>query len=231
MPYWKRPVVWLSEDAGKIAAACMLHIVGGEPGQLRLYAPGMAEAGQDIMLVLRPEDVYGNPASGAVGELELRLDGDPLPVRRRPVPNASKEQAIVIPHHTGHAGNFCDWKDHDADCERLVEIYQARGSYECETAENPLPERRGKGPVPASFVRRALALGWRVGFTAGGDDHMGHSGTDRCHAGLMAVQAEACMREAIWDALWNRRVTATSGPQGKGARVEVSGTERLRGGA
>ncbi len=42
-----------------------------------------------------------------------------------------KEKAIVIPHHTAHGGNFCDWKDHDEEKERLIEIYQQRGSYEC----------------------------------------------------------------------------------------------------
>ncbi|MCK4283454.1 MAG: DUF3604 domain-containing protein [Candidatus Brocadiae bacterium] len=131
------------------------------------------------------------------------------------------ETAIVIPHHTGHAGNFCDWKDHAPERERLVEIYQTRGSYETSEEEgNPVPERAATPPVPTGYVCRALAMGWRVGFTAGGDDHAGHAGTefpadrpDRYKAGLMAVEAEARTRPAIWRALWNRRVVATTGPR------------------
>ena len=130
------------------------------------------------------------------------------------------ETAMVIPHHTGHAGNFCDWKDHDPTPERLVEIYQIRGSYETSAeAGNPVPEACGAEPIADGYVSRALALGWRVGFTAGGDDHLGHAGTefpgghDGYKAGLMAVEADACTRDAIWDALWNRRVVATTGPR------------------
>jgi len=131
------------------------------------------------------------------------------------------ETAIVIPHHTGHNGNFCDWKDHDAEHERLVEIHQVRGSYECSEQEgNALPEREGQ-PYTDGYVRRALALGWRVGFTAGGDDHVGHAGTDwptdygqsGYYAGLMCVLAEQNTRRALWEAMWNRRVIATSGPR------------------
>jgi len=129
------------------------------------------------------------------------------------------EEALVIPHHTGHSGNFCDWKDHDAERERLVEIYQFRGSYECAPEHNPVPERRGSPPYEPGYVRRALRLGWRVGFTAGGDDHVGHAGTEypihwedsAYKAGLTCVLAEEMTRKALWEALRARRVVATTG--------------------
>lgn len=129
------------------------------------------------------------------------------------------EQAIVIPHHPGHRGNFCDWKDHGAEFERLVEIFQLRGSYECSAEDgNPVPETDAvDGPYEDGFVRRALELGWRVGFTAGGDDHAGLWGTEAPFSrhgykqGLMCVQADAVTREAIWDGLYSRRVVATTG--------------------
>jgi len=130
------------------------------------------------------------------------------------------EKALVIPHHPGHSGNFCDWKDHDPVPERLAEIFQVRGSYECSEEDgNPVPECGDTPPIPEGYVSRALALGWRVGFTAGGDDHAGHAGTDRPRsgsrygAGLMSVQAPARTREAIWEGMWNRQVVATTGPR------------------
>lgn len=128
------------------------------------------------------------------------------------------EKAIVIPHHTGHGGNFCDWKDHSPEHERLVEIYQVRGSYECAPEDgNPVPERSSSvPPYPNGYVRNALGLGWRVGFTGGGDDHHGHWGTehrgqDGHMQGLMSVQAPERTREAIFEALYNRRTVATTG--------------------
>ena len=130
------------------------------------------------------------------------------------------ETAIVIPHHTGHFGNFCDFKDHDPVHERLIEIFQLRGSYE-RPDDNPVPEHCDQPTKSCGYVSRALAMGWRVGFTAGGDDHVGHAGTDfpvpagetRYKAGLMAVLAADRTRQAVWDAMWNRRVVATTGPR------------------
>jgi hypothetical protein len=64
-------------------------------------------------------------------------------------------------------------------------------------------------------VREALALGWRVGFTAGGDDHCGKWGTEgligNYKQGLMCVEAHECCREAIFAAMYERRVVATTG--------------------
>ncbi|MCX7706236.1 MAG: DUF3604 domain-containing protein, partial [bacterium] len=91
-----------------------------------------------------------------------------------------KEKAIIIPHHTAHGGNFCDWKDHDIEKERLIEIYQERGSYECSAEKgNPVPECKSKWEIyEKGYVVNALLSGWRCGFTGGGDDHIGHAGTD-----------------------------------------------------
>jgi hypothetical protein len=138
----------------------------------------------------------------------------------------SGKNAVVIPHHPASDGNFCDYKDHDPEHERFIEIHQARGCYECPAEMgNPLiakPDRPDGQLFKKGFVSDALAIGWRVGFTAGGDDHRGTAGTDRpfheqdgkaIYAGSMAVLATERTREAIWDGLWNRRVIATSGPR------------------
>ncbi|MDK1031686.1 MAG: DUF3604 domain-containing protein, partial [Planctomycetia bacterium] len=69
----------------------------------------------------------------------------------------------------------------------------------------------------------ALALGRRFGFIGGGDIHDGRPG-DELHnlqpepadyrllhrQGIMAVRAKELTREAVFDALWNRRVYATT---------------------
>jgi len=140
-----------------------------------------------------------------------------------------EETALIIPHHSAEIGNHCDWKDHDEEKERLVEIYSCWGSSERSVHQgNPFPvkpagEKSGvpldAGEVPAGFVQRALELGWRVGFTGGGDDHLGHPGDDTIHdivpweykCGLMAVQTKENTRQSIWEALWNRRCYATTG--------------------
>ena len=152
----------------------------------------------------------------------------------------SDEKALVIPHHPAYTGNFCDWKGHDPKMERLVEIYSVWGCSEMAGDDgNPLPIRdprwnssallKHKGmemparPDPADeesvgFVQNALALGWRVGFTAGGDMHLSHPGDDvrkgcpptAYKAGLTGVWAAHKTRESIWNALFNRRCFAVT---------------------
>jgi len=129
----------------------------------------------------------------------------------------ANEKALVIVHHPAHGGNFCDWKDHSAEHERLVEIFQTRGSFECAPEDgNTVPERPGKvAPFATGYVRNALALGWRVGFTGGGDDHSGHWGTEfrfgPYKQGMMSVETTERSRRAIFEAMRNRRVVATTG--------------------
>jgi hypothetical protein len=140
------------------------------------------------------------------------------------------ETAIIIPHHSADVGNHCDWKDHIPEKERLVEIYSCWGNSERSVHDgNPFPVRPSgvksdaidAGEVPSGFVQRALELGWRVGFTGGGDDHVAHAGAEifigrepwLYKAGLMGGCATENTREAIWDAMWNRRVYATTGPR------------------
>ena len=154
------------------------------------------------------------------GRPMYRSDDGCFPTPKNLFAALKDETALIIPHHTANWGNHCDWKDHDPEKERLVEIYSRWGNSERAAVDgNPFPIK-GKDPnesweVPSGFVQRALALGWRVGFTAGGDDHLAHPG-DRIEggkypAGLLAVWAEANTREAIWEALWNRRCYGTTG--------------------
>ncbi len=142
-------------------------------------------------------------------------------------------RAIVIPHHPASTGNWCDYKDHDPEKERLVEIYSVWGNSERSVHDgNPYPMRYPKcartgfsdvpldsGEKPEGFVQRALAMGRRLGFTGGGDDHDGHPGDPiatgaepfRHRDGLMGVWADELTRESVFQAMYDRRTYATTG--------------------
>ena len=158
--------------------------------------------------------------------------GDVFFPRPRDLYGALSPDALVIPHHTAYVGNHCDWKDHDPRRDRLVEIYSVWGNSERSVNDgNPNPVKAGRhqreyedktedaDEVPVGFVQNALAMGWRVGFTAGGDDHRGHPGDNyrpdrgprQYTAGLTAVYAHQLTRASLWQALWNRRCYGTTG--------------------
>lgn len=148
----------------------------------------------------------------------------------------SREDALIIPHHTAYEGNFCDWSQHSPEKERLVEIYSVWGSSEMAAANgNPLPVRFGRdfNPVwvevsgqkpkiaeePVGFVQNALAKGWRTGFTGGGDMHKSHPGDDVTRGyppyvykpGLTGLWSVENTRTSIYRALKARSCYATTG--------------------
>ncbi len=105
-------------------------------------------------------------------------------------------EALVVPHV---GGRYADLAWHDPDLERVIEVYSEWGEFEW-------------------FLRDALKRGYRVGFTAGSDDHKGRpgaahpgSGSFGVYGGLTCVYAEALTREGILEALRARRCYGTSG--------------------
>ena len=155
-----------------------------------------------------------------------RSDNDKYPTPPDMFKAIENETAMVIPHHPAETGNFCDWKDHDPEKERLVEIYSVWGSSERSANQgNPFPVKgpdRAKldsGEIPKGFVQKALELGWRIGFTAGSDDHTGHPGDLVFSAsrpweyqgGLTGAYASKNDRESVWKGLWERHCYGTTG--------------------
>ena len=153
----------------------------------------------------------------------FRSDDDAYPAPPDLYRALKDEAALIMPHHSAHMGNHCDWKDHDPEKERLVEIYSLWGCSERsiedgnihpgDPVDNP---KAASGMNPLGYVQRGLEMGWRVGFTANSDDHAGHPAdlTTRGRGqtgGLTAVYAESNTREAIWDALMSRRCYGTTG--------------------
>jgi len=146
------------------------------------------------------------------------------------------KECLIIPHHTAYEGNFCDWSEHEPEKERLVEIYSVWGSSEMSAArDNPLPirnprdynpawirvsgEKPSLGEEPVGFVQNALAMGWRVGFTAGGDMHRSHPGNDLRQGyppyeytpGITGLWSSERTRESVYSGLRSRRCYATTG--------------------
>ncbi|MCD6361719.1 MAG: DUF3604 domain-containing protein [Armatimonadetes bacterium] len=121
--------------------------------------------------------------------------------------------AMMILHQHAHgSGTF-----YDPDLVRLCEVYSIWGcseSLDCTRPLMPARDRDYTGHLGADL----LAKGWRLGFMAASDDHAGRPGkTDWLRVrraypgGLAAVFAPELTREAIWEALWNRRCYGTSG--------------------
>ncbi|MBC7289586.1 MAG: DUF3604 domain-containing protein, partial [Armatimonadetes bacterium] len=121
--------------------------------------------------------------------------------------------AMMVLHQ--HARGTCSF--YDPDLVRLVEVYSVWGASEGPEATRDLLPSRVRD-YSGHWARDALELGWILGFCAGSDDHAGRPGasnwlrrSEAWPGGLTAVWATELTREAIWDALWNRRCYGTTG--------------------
>ncbi|AKF06381.1 CehA/McbA family metallohydrolase [Sandaracinus amylolyticus] len=117
---------------------------------------------------------------------------------------------FAVPHHVGWTG--ADESAHDPDGQPVWEICSCHGCYL--TADHPLGAR---GDLRDQMVEEVLRRGHRFGFIACSDGHglLWHHGVarkrDPFRTGLTAVQAKARTRDAILDAIRERRCYATSG--------------------
>ena len=131
--------------------------------------------------------------------------------------------ALVFPHHVGWTG--ADAEAHDPVVQSCWEIVSCHGAY----------ERPGVGPIrtrgddkAGQFAAEMLDRGLRFGFVGGSDGHglNWHHGicrmADSHRSGLTGVLAEAATREAVFEALGERRCYATSGAK-IGMWLEVAG--------
>ena len=143
---------------------------------------------------------------------------------REHAPEWKENGAMMILHQHAHgSGSF-----YDPDLVRLCEVYSIWGASEGGTVEArsgtpsidatrplmPARDRDYAGHLGADL----LAEGWILGFMAASDDHAGRPGktdwlrTRRAYpGGLAGVWMPELTREALWDALWNRRCYGTSG--------------------
>lgn len=106
------------------------------------------------------------------------------------------KEALLVPHVGGRYTNLT-W--HDSKLERVIEVYSEWGEFEW-------------------FLRDALEKGYRVGFTAGSDDHKGRpgaaypgGGSFGVYGGLTCIYAQEFSRKGLWEALKERRCYGTTG--------------------
>lgn len=106
------------------------------------------------------------------------------------------KEAMLVPHVGGRYANL-EW--HDPELESVIEVYSEWGEFEW-------------------FLKEAIEKGYRVGFTAGSDDHKGRpgaaysgSGSFGVFGGLTCIQSKDLTREGLWKAIKARRCYGTTG--------------------
>lgn len=118
------------------------------------------------------------------------------------------KDALVIPHHIAYP-NGVDWDLLDGSLSPVIEIFSEHGCSERDIGLHQMVGH-GNGPgVAAKTAQHGLALGKRLGFIAGTDNHDGHPGA--YGHGLTGVRAPSNTREEIFKALRNRRTIAVTG--------------------
>ncbi|MFA5859798.1 MAG: DUF3604 domain-containing protein [Elusimicrobiota bacterium] len=132
-------------------------------------------------------------------------------------------KVLVIPHHPAIAWNAyvnrnskgLVYSDISAEYQPVVEMYSKHGCSEYFGTRRPL-----RGEVVGYHAQDMLVLGHKFGFIAGADTHMGNPGSSmmqsgpfttlQYRSGLIAVWAKELTRESLWDAIFARRVYATT---------------------
>lgn len=138
------------------------------------------------------------------------ISRDDVPEGADLLAEVKRHGGFAVPHHVGWTGADAD--AHDPLVQPVWEICSCHGCYLY--ADHPLGAR---GDLRDQMVEAVLRQGRRFGFIACSDGHglLYHHGAarkrDPFRCGLTAVQAKARTREAILEALRERRCYATSG--------------------
>jgi len=128
-------------------------------------------------------------------------------------------EMLTIPHHTGGfsrpgGGVNHDWGRDDPRFRTTIEIYSSHGHSEEYAPNHPLSmdvsDFTFNGPGdPGNYVQDAWLAGLKLGVIASSDNHAAQPGKEAF--GAMAVWAPALTREAVFDAIRNRRTYGTTG--------------------
>ena len=103
-------------------------------------------------------------------------------------------RALTIPHTPADPQQGTGWEIQDDDLRRVVEIFQScRGSYE----HDGCPRQWHNSGNKKGFYWKALEKGYHLGVIASSDHGYG--------VAYACVYAQENTREAIWQAIWDRR--------------------------
>ena len=124
---------------------------------------------------------------------------------------AAASGAILIPHHTGYIAGVrgMDWDDFVPEVMPLVEVFSMHGSSEVEPGPYPMNLHWMAPRESAGTVQEGLDRGCRFGLMASSDGHGGYPGNYLM--GLTAVCAPELTREAVFEALRDRRCYGVTG--------------------
>jgi hypothetical protein len=112
------------------------------------------------------------------------------------------ENVLTFAHHTSRRMAWLTWNYYEPEMAPLIEIAQARGSYEYEGCFTGLELDNDCTRVRGHYIHDGLMRGMRWGFVASGD----HGGRQ-----LAAVYAPRMDRDTLFQSLKNKRAYATSG--------------------
>jgi hypothetical protein len=123
--------------------------------------------------------------------------------------------ALTIPHHTGKFPKDVDYGYHDPELRRNFEIYSGHGLSEAYDPDHPLAFEHSwftsdsKSLDGPSHAQDVWARGIYLSTVAASDDHRAQPG--KPFYGLTAVRAPENSRDAVFQALYDRRTYGTTG--------------------
>ncbi len=181
------------------------------PGYLRQ----VEELHQDGRFVLFPSYEWHSCAFGdhcityQDGRDRPLLDAPDLPALRRKLA-AQDPSPLLIPHHIGYHQGYrgVNWEAFSEALSPLAEIVSFHGA--SESSAGPYPYLHSMGPRHGkSCAQQGWERGHRFGVIGSTDGHSAFPGS--YGRGRMGLWADALTREALWEALQNRRTWALTG--------------------
>lgn len=156
---------------------------------------------------------------GGEGPLHYHDEENPEEIWQRGERNNLAGAMITIPHHTGGfarpgGGVKHDWSIHDPRFRPSIEIYSSHGLSEEYAPDHPLSmdvsDFTFNGPGdPGNYTVDAWLAGLKLGAIGSSDNHGAQPGKEGY--GTMAVWASELTREAVFDAIRNRRTYGSTG--------------------
>jgi hypothetical protein len=123
--------------------------------------------------------------------------------------------ALTIPHHTGKFPKDVDYSYHDPEMRRNFEIYSGHGLSEVHDPSHPLAFENSQFTSDSSSLdwpshaQDVWARGLQLSTVAASDDHRAQPG--KPFYGLTAVRTTENSRDAVFQALYDRRTYGTTG--------------------